>query len=135
MRINLTSVFVNDQANALDFYTRVLGFLKKEDVPLGEARWLTVVSPEDETGPELLLEPNDNPAAKAYQEAIFEQGIPAAMFAVDDIVAEVDRLRARGVTFVMEPTSTGPVMVAAFEDTCGNIIQIAQHLASGGEAG
>ncbi len=125
MRINLTSVFVDDQAKALAFYTDVLGFVKKNDVPTGEHRWLTVVSPEAPDGVELLLEPNDHPAAQAYQEAIVAEGLPATSFAVDDVQAEFDRLSAHGVTFTQPPTEMGPVTTAVFDDTCGNLIQIA----------
>lgn len=126
MRIVVTNVFVRDQEKALKFYTDVLGFVKKQDMPAGEFRWLTVASPEDPDGVELLLEPNDNPAAKAYQKALFEQGIPAASFGVDDVAKEYERLKGLGVTFTMEPTNMGPVTMAVFDDTCGNLIQIAQ---------
>ena len=130
MRINVTSVHVDDQAKALAFYTDVLGFLKKTDLPAGEFRWLTVVSPDAPDGVELLLEPNDHPAARAYQQAIVADGIPAASFAVDDVQAEFDRLTAKGVTFVQPPTAMGPVTTAVFDDTCGNLIQIAAMDAS-----
>ena len=126
MRIRLTSVFVDDQDKALAFYTEKLGFVKKHDVPVGQFKWLTVASPEEPDGVELLLEPNDNPAAAAFQQAIFQQGIAAAMFVVEDIQAEYERLKARGVTFTMEPTSMGPTTIAVLDDTCGNLIQIAQ---------
>jgi catechol 2,3-dioxygenase-like lactoylglutathione lyase family enzyme len=126
MRINVTSVFVDDQAKALAFYTDKLGFLKKTDVPAGEARWLTVVSPEAPDGVELLLEPNAHPAAQAYQQALVADGIPATSFAVDDVQAEFDRLSAAGVTFVQPPTAMGPVTTAVLDDTCGNLIQIAE---------
>lgn len=125
MRINVTSVFVDDQAKALDFYTDKLGFEAKTDVPAGEFRWLTVVSPEAPDGVELLLEPNAHPAAQAYQEAIVADGIPATSFAVDDVQAEFDRLTANGVIFVQPPTAMGPVTTAVLDDTCGNLIQIA----------
>lgn len=125
MKIVLTSVFVDDQDKALKFYTEVLGFVKKADFPAGEFKWLTVVSPEQPDGVELLLEPNDNPATKVFQKAIFEQGIAAASFAVDDVQKEYERLKNLGVKFVTEPVSMGPVTIATFEDTCGNIIQIA----------
>jgi catechol 2,3-dioxygenase-like lactoylglutathione lyase family enzyme len=125
MRINVTSVFVDDQAKALTFYTDVLGFVGKTDVPAGEHRWLTVVSPEAPDGVELLLEPNAHPAAQAYQRAIVADGIPATSFAVDDVEAEFERLSAKGVSFVQPPTSMGPVTTAVFDDTCGNLIQIA----------
>jgi catechol 2,3-dioxygenase-like lactoylglutathione lyase family enzyme len=125
MRINVTSVFVDDQAKALAFYTDTLGFVTKTDVPAGEHRWLTVVSPEAPDGVELLLEPNQHPAAQAYQQALVADGIPATSFAVDDVHAEFDRLSAAGVTFVQPPTAMGPVTTAVFDDTCGNLIQIA----------
>jgi catechol 2,3-dioxygenase-like lactoylglutathione lyase family enzyme len=126
MQIKLSSVFVDDQAKALTFYTEILGFVKKRDIPLGEARFLTVVSPEEPDGTELLLEPNSNPAAKTYQAAIFEQGIPATAFAVDDIAHEHKRLQTDGVKFTLEPTQMGPTSQAVFDDTCGNLIQIYQ---------
>ena len=126
MKIKLTSVFVEDQDKALKFYVDVLGFIKKEDMPVGEFKWLTVVSPEGPDDLELLLEPNENPAAKTYQEAIFDQGIPATAFAVDDIHKEYERLKEKGVEFSMEPTDTGPAIIAIFNDTCGNLIQIYQ---------
>ncbi|MFO7321271.1 MAG: VOC family protein [Chloroflexota bacterium] len=126
MKIYLTSVFVDDQEKALKFYTDVLGFVKKADFPAGEFKWLTVASPEQPDGPELLLEPNNNPAAQAYQKALYEQGITAASFAVDNIQQEYERLKARGVSFTMEPTSVGPATIAVFDDTCGNLIQMAQ---------
>lgn len=130
IRIELTSVFVEDQDKALQFYTEVLGFLKKQDIPIGEFKWLTVVSAAAPEGTELLLEPNDNPAAKAYQASLFEQGIPAAAFAVDDIHAEYERLRAAGVIFSMEPTNMGQTTIAMLDDTCGNLIQLYQVTAS-----
>jgi catechol 2,3-dioxygenase-like lactoylglutathione lyase family enzyme len=126
MKIQLTSVMVDDQDKALEFYTVVLGFLKKREIPLGEAKWLTVVSPDAPDGIELLLEPNSNPAARVYQKAIFEQGIPLTAFAVDDIQKEYARLKKLGVEFSMEPTNMGPTTAAVFEDTCGNLIQIYQ---------
>ncbi|MEU4577825.1 VOC family protein [Nonomuraea sp. NPDC023979] len=125
MRIHLTSVFVDDQEKALRFYTDVLGFVKKNDVPLGEDRWLTVVSPEAPDGTELLLEPDGHPAVKPYKAALAADGIPAASFAVDDVTAEFERLRALGVTFTQEPLEMGPVTTAVLDDTCGNLIQIA----------
>ena len=125
MRITVTSVFVDDQEKALDFYTDKLGFVKKTDVPTGAHRWLTVVSPDAPDGVELLLEPNDHPAAQAYQEAIVADGLPTTSFAVDDVNAEFDRLTAKGVTFVQPPTEMGPVTTAVLDDTCGNLIQIA----------
>ncbi len=126
MRIRLTSVFVKDQENALQFYTGTLGFVKKSDLPAGEYRWLTVASPEEPDGTELVLEPNNNPAAKTYQEALFRQGIPATMFFVDDVQIECDRLKKMGVTFKSGPTQAGPATIAIFDDTCGNLIQISQ---------
>jgi predicted enzyme related to lactoylglutathione lyase len=126
MRIQLASVFVDDQAKALRFYTEVLGFVKKRDIPLGEARWLTVVSPDGPESLELLLEPNSNPAAGTYQKAIHEQGIAATAFAVDDIQTEYAKLKKRGVEFTMEPTNMGMTTGAVFDDTCGNLIQIFQ---------
>lgn len=125
MRINITSVFVDDQAAALRFYTDVLGFVKKADVPVGEFSWLTVVSPEQPDGVELLLEPSTHPAVPPYKQALVADGIPAAQFAVDDVQAEYDRLTQFGVTFTQEPTQMGPVTTAVFDDTCGNLIQIA----------
>ena len=125
MRINVTSVFVDDQDKAETFYTDVLGFVKKHDVPLGEARWLTVVSPEDPDGTELLLEPDGHPAVGPYKSALVEDGIPATQFAVDDVAKEFERLRGLGVYFTQEPLNMGPVTTAVFDDTCGNLIQIA----------
>jgi catechol 2,3-dioxygenase-like lactoylglutathione lyase family enzyme len=124
-RINLTSVYVDDQAKALAFYTDVLGFAKKNDIDLGEARWLTVVSPADPDGVELLLEPEGHPAARPFKDALVADGIPFTSFAVDDVHAEYERLTAAGVTFVQKPTEMGPVTVATLDDTCGNLIQIA----------
>lgn len=127
MKIILTSVFVTDQDKALTFYTEVLGFVKKQDITAGKYRWLTVVSPDQPDGTELLLEPNDNPAAKTYQKAIFTQGIPAAIFGVGNVQAEYQRLKALGVVFPVEPTQVmGPVTRAVLDDTCGNLIQIIQ---------
>ncbi len=126
MKIIYTSLFVNDQDKALKFYTETLGFVKKSDITAGKYRWLTVVSPDDQKGTELVLEPNDNPAAKTYQKAIFEQRIPAAMFSVADVHAEYKRLKSKGVQFTMEPTNIGPSTIAVLDDTCGNLIQIAQ---------
>ena len=126
MKIKLTSVFVDDQAKALKFYTEKLGFVVKNDIPMGEARWLTVVSPEAPDEAELLLEPNSNAAAKVYQEALFKQGIPINAFAVDDIHGDFETLRKRGVVFRSEPTSMGPTTVATLEDTCGNLIRLYQ---------
>lgn len=124
MKIHLTSVFVDDQEKALRFYTGPLGFVKKHDVPLGEDRWLTVVSPEDPDGPELLLEPSGHPAVGPYKTALVEDGIPAASFAVTDVRAEYDRLRRLGVRFTQEPLETGTVTTAVLDDTCGNLVQI-----------
>jgi catechol 2,3-dioxygenase-like lactoylglutathione lyase family enzyme len=127
MRIVLTSVLVDDQAKAQRFYTDVLGFVTKNDVPLGEARWLTVVSSEDPDGTELLLEPDSHPAAKPFKAALVEDGIPATSFGVDDVQAEYERLRGRGVRFTQEPMQMGPTTTAVFDDTCGNLIHIAQQ--------
>ena len=124
MRINLTSVFVNDQAAARSFYTEVLGFQVRHDIPLGDASWLTVVSPEAPGGTELLLEPSDHPAVKPYRDALVEDGIPLAQFAVDDVQDEYDRLTALGVNFTQSPTDVGTAVLAVFDDTCGNLIQI-----------
>jgi catechol 2,3-dioxygenase-like lactoylglutathione lyase family enzyme len=124
MKIVAASIFVEDQAKALAFYTEKLGLVKKQDVPLGEYRWLTVVSPDDEHGTELLLEPNINSAAKTYQKALFEQRIPATSFWVEDVEKEYERLTSLGVTFTVEPTHLGPVTLAKLDDTCGNLIQI-----------
>ena len=128
MRINVTSVLVDDQAKALAFYTDVLGFVKKTDLPAGGARWLTVVSPEAPDGVELLLEPDAHPAARPFKEALVADGMPYTSFAVDDVQAEFDRLVAKGVTFVQPPTPMGPVTTAVFDDTCGNLIQIASQV-------
>ena len=124
MRIYVTSVLVDDQRKALDFYTDVLGFQKKRDIPLGAASWLTVVSPDQPDGTELLLEPSGHPAAGPFKKALVEDGIPATSFAVDDVQAEFDRLRSKGVRFTQEPTEMGGVTMAVFDDTCGNLIQI-----------
>lgn len=125
MRIRLNSIFVDDQDKALKFYTEVLGFVKSVEIPMGEYRWLTVRSPEGGDA-ELSLEPNANPAAKTYQQALLAQGIPATAFEVDDIEAEHARLDGLGVAFTREPTDAGPVTIAVFSDTCGNLIQIYQ---------
>src|SRR3990172_3147746 len=125
MKIKLTSVLVDDQDKALRFYTEVLGFVKKTELPAGKFKWLTVVSPEG-GDVELLLEPNENPAARTYQSALCEQGIPLTAFAVDDIHAEHARLQKLGVVFRTAPTTMGPATIAVFEDTCGNLIQIYQ---------
>lgn len=124
MRIRLTSIFVDDQRAARAFYTEVLGFTVRHDIPLGDDSWLTVVSPEDPDGPELLLEPAGHPAVKPYREALVEDGIPLVQFEVGDVTAEHERLVARGVTFTQPPTDAGPVMVAVLDDTCGNLVQI-----------
>lgn len=126
MRIHLTSVLVDDQERALSFYTEKLGFVKKTEVPLGEHRWLTVVSPEDPDGTELLLEPDAHPAAKPWKDALVGDGIPATSFAVTDVRAEFDRLRGLGVRFTQEPLAMGPVTTAVLDDTCGNLIQLVQ---------
>ena len=130
MKITVTSVLVDDQAKALAFYTDLLGFVKKEDVPLGEHRWLTVVSPESPDGPELLLEPSDHPAVRPFKDALVADGIPFTSFAVDDVRAEFERLSAAGVRFTQEPAEMGPVTTAVLDDTCGNLIQIAAAAAS-----
>lgn len=122
-RITITSVFVDDQEKALDFYTRVLGFRKKTDVPAGGARWLTVVSAEEPDGPELLLEPAGHPAVRPYREALVADGIPLAQFTVPDVNAEYERLRGLGVEFTQPPLDVGPVSMVVFEDTYGNLIQ------------
>jgi len=127
VRIGLNSILVDDQESALQFYTDVLGFAKKMDLPMGEFRWLTVVSPEEPGGTQLVLEPNAFPAAGNYQQALFEAGIPCTAFAVDDMDAEFQRLKERGVVFSQEPIDAGGVMIAVFEDTCGNFIQIYQE--------
>ena len=124
MRIKLTSLMVDDQDKALKFYTDVLGFRKKHEIPIGEYKWLTVVSPEGPDDLELSLEPNVNPAAKVFQQAMFAQGIPLAAFEVTDIAAEFAKLTGRGVSFTREPTASGPVTIAVFSDTCGNLIQL-----------
>ena len=126
MKIKLTSVLVDDQDKALKFYTEVLGFVKKKDFPVGQFKWLTVVSPEGPDDIELLLQPNDNPAAETFQKAIFDQGIPLTAFAVEDIQKEYERMKRLGVVFRMEPTKTGEATVAVFDDTCGNLIQLYQ---------
>ena len=126
MRIYVTSVLVDDQRKALEFYTNILGFQKKRDIPLGAASWLTVVSPDQPDGTELLLEPSGHPAAGPFKEALVEDGIPATSFAVDDVQAEFDRLRSKGVRFTQEPTEMGGVTMAVFDDTCVNLIQIVQ---------
>jgi catechol 2,3-dioxygenase-like lactoylglutathione lyase family enzyme len=127
MRIVLSSVFVDDQDKALAFYTQKLGFVKKTEVPLGGTmRWLTVVSPDDRDGTELVLEPDSHPAVGPFKRALVQDGIPFASFGVDDVRAEYDRLRAEGVTFTQPPVAMGPVTTAVLDDTCGNLIQLAQ---------
>lgn len=125
MRINLMSVLVDDQSKALRFYTEVLGFVKKHETPLGQHSWLTVVSPEDADGTELSLEPDEHPAARPFKQALVEDGIPFTSFAVGDVRAEYERLVTCGVRFTQPPTDMGPVTTAVFDDTCGNLIQIA----------
>ena len=125
MRINLASVLVDDQDKALRFYTEVMGFVKKTEVPLGEHRWLTVVSPEEPDGVELVLEPDEHPAVRPFKAALVADGIPFTSFAVADVHAEFDRLKGLGVTFTQEPAAMGPVTTAVLDDTCGNLIQIA----------
>jgi predicted enzyme related to lactoylglutathione lyase len=126
MKITLTRVYVDDQEKALRFYTDVLGFVKKTDVSQGPYRWLTVVSPEAPEGTELQLALNDNPAAKAYQQAMFQQGQPAAMFSSDDVQADYERMHARGAEFTMPPTDVTASRIAILNDTCGNLIQVTQ---------
>jgi predicted enzyme related to lactoylglutathione lyase len=127
MRIKLNSIFVNDQEKALRFYTDVLGFRKKQDFPVGGARWITVVSPEGPDDLELVLEPNGHPAASAYQSALMKDGIPCTALESTNIESEVKRLKEKGVVFTVEPTNAGTVIIAIFSDTCGNLIQIYQQ--------
>jgi catechol 2,3-dioxygenase-like lactoylglutathione lyase family enzyme len=127
MKIVVTSILVDDQEKARRFYTEVLGFVVKHDIPLGEARWLTLVSPQDPAGTELLLEPDSHPAAGPFKAALVEDGIPYTSFGVDDVQAEFERLRGLDVVFTQEPVAMGPVTTAVFDDTCGNLIQIAQR--------
>ena len=127
MRIHVASVLVDDQDKALRFYTQVLGFTEKTNVPIGEHRWITVVSAEDPDGTELLLEPDEHPAAKPFKDALVSDGIPFTSFAVDDVQAEYERLQGLGVRFTQSPTQMGPVTTAVLDDTCGNLIQIAQR--------
>ena len=129
MQIKLASVMVDDQEKALHFYTDILGFVKKEDIPMGEYRWLTVTSPEGVEGVELVLEPLGFPPARTYQQALFAAGIPATAFLTKDIAAEFQRLKELGVRFRGEPTSMGPITVVLFEDTCGNLINLVQPAA------
>jgi glyoxylase I family protein len=126
MRIKLTSIMVDNQDKALKFYTEILGFKKKHDIPMGEYKWLTVVSPEGAQDLELSIEPNANPAAKTFQEAMFSQKIPLAAFEVADMTKEYARLKGAGVVFTREPSKAGPVIIAVFSDTCGNLIQLYQ---------
>ena len=126
MKIKLTSVIVDDQDKALKFYTEVLGFVKKADFPVGEFKWITVVSPEGPSDIELALEPNENPAAQIFQKALFDQGIPLTAFAAEDVQKEYDRMKARGVVFRSEPKTMGESTYVVFEDTCGNLIQLFQ---------
>jgi catechol 2,3-dioxygenase-like lactoylglutathione lyase family enzyme len=125
MKIVVTSVLVDDQDKALEFYTRVLGFVKKTEIPMGEHRWLTVVGPDDPDGTELLLEPDSHPAVRPFKQALVEDGIPFTSFAVEDVHTEYERLRAAGVRFTQPPVAMGPVTTAVLDDTCGNLIQIA----------
>ena len=127
MRIVVTSVLVDDQEKAARFYTDVLGFRIKDDIPMGEARWLTVVSPDDPGGTELLLEPDGHPAAKPFKQALVDDGIPYTSFAVDDVKAEFERLRGLGVRFTQDPLEIQSVTTAVLDDTCGNLIQIARQ--------
>ena len=127
MRIKLTSIMVDDQEKALRFYTDVLGFKKKHDIPVGEFRWITVTSSEGRDDLELALEPNANPAGKTFQSAMFDQGIPLAAFEVSDIAGEYARLTAQGVAFTRKPEKAGPVTLAVMADTCGNLIQLYQR--------
>ena len=124
MRISYASVLVDDQDKALRFYTEVLGFALKHDVPMGDARWITVVGPDEPHGTELVLEPDEHPAAKPFKDALAADGIPFTAFVVDDVAKEFERLRALGVEFTQEPTDMGPVVTAVLDDTCGNLIQI-----------
>jgi predicted enzyme related to lactoylglutathione lyase len=126
MKIKLTNVYVDDQDKALRFYTEVLGFAKKADFSQGPFRWLTVGSPEEPDGTELQLALNDNPPAKAYQEAMFQKGQPAAMFFTDDVQADYERMKARGAEFTMPPTDVTASLIAMLKDTCGNLIQVTQ---------
>ena len=126
MKIKVTSLYVDNQDQALRFYTEVLGFAKKTDFSQGSYRWLTVASPEEPDGTELQLALNDNPAAKAYQQAIFQQGQPAAMFFTDDVQGDYERMKARGAQFTMPPTDVTASKIAMLNDTCGNLIQVVQ---------
>jgi len=128
MRIVVSAIFVDDQDKALDFYTSKLGFVKKTEVPVGEYRWLTVVAPDNREGTELLLEPDAHPAVRPFKEALVQDGIPFTQFAVDDIQSEYERLQAAGVVFTQPPVAMGPVTTAVLDDTCGNLIQLAQRM-------
>lgn len=130
LRMHVMSVMVDDQRKALAFYTDVLGFVKKTEIPMGEVSWLTVVSPDAPNGMELSLEPDSHPAARPFKHALVEDGIPFTSFGVDDVQAEYERLSAKGVRFTQPPTNLGPVIVATLDDTCGNLLQIAQLTAS-----
>jgi catechol 2,3-dioxygenase-like lactoylglutathione lyase family enzyme len=130
LRMHVMSVMVDDQRKALAFYTDVLGFVKKTEIPMGEVSWLTVVSPDAPNGMELSLEPDSHPAARPFKQALVEDGIPFTSFGVDDVQAEYERLSAKGVRFTQPPTNLGPVIVATLDDTCGNLLQIAQLTAS-----
>ncbi|WP_252312721.1 VOC family protein [Sinobaca sp. H24] len=127
MKIIVTSIFVQDQEKALSFYSDVLGFVKKHDVPAGEFRWISLVSPNDQAGTELVLEPNNHPAAKEYQSKLFSEEIPVTMFGVEDINKKYEQLVKKGVRFTMEPTTMGEITIAVFDDTCGNLIQIVEQ--------
>lgn len=134
MRIHLASVYVDDQEKALHFYTEILGFAKKQEFPVGEYRWLTLVSPENQDGTQLLLEPDGHPAVKPFKDALVDDGIPFTSFAVADVYEEYERLRALGVHFTQQPTDLGPATTAVFEDTCGNLIAIAHQNERGSAA-
>ena len=127
MRIKISSVLVDDQDKALAFYTEILGFVKKTEIPLGDHRWLTVVAPDEQDGHELVLEPDAHPAAKQFKATLMDDGIPAVSFACDDVDAEYGRLAALGVRFTQEPMTMGPMSTAVFDDTCGNLVQIASR--------
>ena len=131
MRIYITNVFVDDQSRALDFYAGQLGFEVKNDIPMGQHRWLTVVSKEKPDGTELLLEPSEHPAVPPYKEALVRDGIPAASFQVDDLDSEYERLKRLGVEFIREPTDAGPVRMALIDDRCGNLVQLVQYKRAG----
>jgi len=128
MKIKLLSIMVDDQEKALKFYTEILGFIKKRDIPMGDHRWLSLVSPEEQDAAEIVLEPMGFPPAQVFQKALFDAGIPWTAFQVDDIQKEYERLLAKGVSFSMPPTQMGPTMLTVFNDTCGNNIQLFQAL-------